>query len=348
MEVCAVTMTKIDDWLETIPSKHTRKNYVYGVSKFETWFGESITNLIKSPEATKMIEKFYVNLKQHHPQNTCRVLTNAAIQFLKYHGTEVKPRKSLGIYRTERALDSHMLTISEVQQMTALANLGEQVMLEILLKGFRVGDTIRLKKSVFESRLDGELPIELKLRASKEGTVYETFINEELKELLKKHIPTLETEWLFPGIRKGSHVKDETLNNRLRNLAERAGIKLNGRLTWHCGRKLLMRQASQLGINVWNIKRMVGKTIPISDDTYLEGLKLREDFVKLGRVLRLKPTTNANGRIGSMEEFTQMLARALMKLVEQERGRPFGAMMGMLAKGEITEREYLEQYLKEA
>lgn len=31
MEVCAVTMTKVEDWLETIPSKNTRKNYVNGI-----------------------------------------------------------------------------------------------------------------------------------------------------------------------------------------------------------------------------------------------------------------------------------------------------------------------------
>jgi len=58
MEVCAITMGKIEDWLETIPSKHTRKNYIHGIKKFEKWYGESITELIKSPKATKTIEKF--------------------------------------------------------------------------------------------------------------------------------------------------------------------------------------------------------------------------------------------------------------------------------------------------
>lgn len=70
MEVCAITMTKVEDWLETIPSKNTRKNYVNGISKFETWYGDSITKLIKSPDTTKTVEKFFVHLKQEHPQNT--------------------------------------------------------------------------------------------------------------------------------------------------------------------------------------------------------------------------------------------------------------------------------------
>jgi len=36
-----------------------------------------------------------------------------------------------------------------------------------------------------------------------------------------------------------------------------------------------------------------------------------------------------------------------VKLIEQERGRPFGTMMGLLAKGEVSAKEYLEQFLKE-
>lgn len=45
--------------------------------------------------------------------------------------------------------------------------------------------------------------------------------------------------------------------------------------------------------------------------------------------------------------YARALARALVKLIEQERGRPFGAMLGMMAKGEISEKEYLVQFLKE-
>lgn len=346
LNVCVETMGKLEEWLEVVPSKNTKKSYIYGVSVFETWYRDSITKLIKSPEATRTIERFYVYMKERHPQNTCRNITNSAIQFLKFHGTEVKPRKSLGIYKTERSIGKHIVAMSEVQQMTAVANLKEQVMLGIWILGFRIGDTVGLKKSDFENRLEQEPPISLKLRARKEGTVYDTFISEELRDLLKQFLPTLESEWIFPGVRKGSHVKDETLNKRLRNLAERAGVKLNGRLTWHTARSLVMREGAQLGLNTWNIKRMVGKSIPYSDDTYLVGLKLREDFVKLSKVMRLKPTRVIN-KVGSLEEDIHLLARVLMKLVEQERGRPFGAMLGMLAKGEISEKEYLEQFLKE-
>ncbi|MGV9103458.1 MAG: hypothetical protein ACOC3C_05025 [Candidatus Thorarchaeota archaeon] len=235
--------------------------------------------------------------------------------------------------------------------MAKVASLEEQVMLGILLLGFRIGDAKRLKKNDFN--LNGDPPIELKLRAKKEGTVYETFISEELRELLEKHIPTLEDQWLFSGVRKGSHVKDETLNNRLKNLAQKAGIKTHGNLTWHCGRKLVMRTGAELGLNIWNIKRMVGKSIPISDDTYLTGLKLREDFIKFSEVLRLKPRIN---RVGNIEELTQILAevvadlirpklREKLLLISSSKGRVF-RLFGSPSLGGRTSEETLKLYLQ--
>jgi len=307
-------MGKIEDFLETIPSKHTRKNYVSGIKKFEEYYGDSITKIIKNPEATKTVEKFYVALKQKHPQNTCRNVTNAVIQFLKYFGTDIRPRKALGIYRTEVSTDDHKLTIDEIQRMATVADLKEQVTLEVLLLGLRIGDVITLKVNDL-NKLEQEAPIELKLRATKEGTVYETFISQEFKELLQLYLPTVKGKWLFQGIRKDSHAKDETLNLTVKNLASRAGIQLHGRLHWHCGRKLVMRTGAELGISPWIVKKMVGKSIPKSDDTYLGDTDLREGFLKLSSVLKLKPRT-VNGKLSNLEEDSKLFAEALWELVK--------------------------------
>lgn len=48
------------------------------------------------------------------------------------------------------------------------------------------------------------------------------------------------------------------------------------------------RETSPLGCARANIKRMVGKSIPISDDTYLAGLKLKKDFIELRKILSLR------------------------------------------------------------
>lgn len=304
-------MGKLEDFLETVSSKYTRKNYVNGIKKFEEWYGDSITKLVKSPDATKTIEKFYVALKQKHPQNTCRNVTNAPIQFLKYFGTDVRPRKALGVYRTEKAIDDHRLTIDEVQKMARYADLRQQVVLEVFLLGLRIADAIALKVSDL-NKLEQPAPIELNLRATKgtNGTVYETFICEEFKELLERYLPTLNGKWLFQGLRKESHVKDETLNTMLKELASRAGIQLHGNLHWHCGRKLVITTGAELGLNTWVIKKMVGKSIPMSDDTYLYA-QLKEGFLKLRSVLRLMPRV-AEESLSNVEELTNICTEAIV------------------------------------
>lgn len=355
MELSAISMGKVEDFLETIPSKHTRKNYINGIKKFETWYGDSITKLIKNPDATKTVEKFYVALKQKHPQNTCRNITNAVIQFLKYFGTDVKPRKALGIYRTEVSTDDHRLTIEEVQRMASVADLKEQIMLEVLLLGLRIGDAITLKVSDL-NKLEQEAPIELKLKATKEGTIYETFISQEFKELLQLYLPTVHGKWLFQGIRKDSHAKDETLNKALRSLAKRAGIQLHGRLHWHCGRKLVMRTGAELGISPWIIKRMLGKSIPKSDDTYLSDMDLREGFLMLSKVLKLKPNV-ANGRISSIERLTQKICDAIAEyfkptvrqLIIQEMTQGKAGTIGLMEMPNVdkmSSEEIIDLYLK--
>ncbi len=98
MNISAITLGQLEDFLETIASKHTRKNHVYGIKKFEEWYGDSITKLVKSPDATKMIEKFFVALKQKHPQSTCRNVANAPIQFLKHSRKRAKGMREFFVF----------------------------------------------------------------------------------------------------------------------------------------------------------------------------------------------------------------------------------------------------------
>jgi PKD repeat protein len=170
--------------------------------------------------------------------------------------TPLKLRKALGIYRTEESTDDHKLTVEEIQRMMAVADLKEQIILEVLLLGLRIGDAIILEVSDLD-KLEQEAPIELRLRATKEGTIYDTLISQEFKELLQLYLPTIKGKWLFQGIRKGSHAKDETLNLALRNMAKRSGIQLHGRLHWHCGRKLVMRTGVELGARAQTWKSLL-------------------------------------------------------------------------------------------
>lgn len=111
-------MKLVDDWLSGIPSIHTRKCYKSGIKKFENdYYHKPIESLIKSPDAGKVVEQFYCWLREKHGQNTCRNVVNSVIQFLKFHGTEVKYRRALQIYKTVPTTRDHRTAISEIQEM---------------------------------------------------------------------------------------------------------------------------------------------------------------------------------------------------------------------------------------
>jgi hypothetical protein len=134
-------MAKLEDWLSAIPSKYTRKTYKSGIKKFEQFYEKSIESILNlsDEETGHIIEKFYVWLKERgHGQNTCRNLINSPIQYLKYFGKNPKYRRSIGMYRTVLSTRDHMVTVNEVQEMARVADLREQVLLEVFLLGLRV------------------------------------------------------------------------------------------------------------------------------------------------------------------------------------------------------------------
>jgi integrase len=292
-------MAKLDDWLSAIPSKYTRKTYRSGLKKFEEFYQKPIENLIElsDEECGHTIEKFYAWLKEKHPQNTCRNLVNCPIQYLKYFGKNPKYRKSLGMYRTVLSSRDHMTTMSEVQEMAKVADLREQILLEVFLLGLRVRDVSELKWQTFA--VNGETPIPILILTRKEDVTARIFISAEFKELLNKYLPILDkpNPYLFQSKkwtkkRKGiQNLGTKQIENVFKGLVRKAGIENHGVMAWHSGRKLFLRTATELGISPWSAKLMVGKSIPASDDAYIHNAELKNDFLKVSDVLRLFPKT---------------------------------------------------------
>lgn len=308
-------MGKLEEWLSTIPSKSTRKNYVNGVKKFEIFYQKPIEDLIGSSEAGTTIERYYAWLKDKgHPQNTRRNLCNVAIQFLKFFKTSVDYNKHLGIYRTVITTKDHLVTISEVQELAKVADLREQILLECYLLGLRIGDVSTLEWKTFD--VQGEAPIPIMIHCGKEETTASTFISEEFKTLLDKYLPQLDkaNPYLFQSKRSG-HLTSKQVDKILKSLVKRAGIKNGTQLfRWHCGRKLVLRTSAELGLNQWSAKMLVGKSVSPDIATYISGVLLKNDFQKLSGVLKLFPkqATSEN------KQMLDVMMKALRTLIEEE------------------------------
>ena len=313
----------MSEFINSRLSKATRKSYSNAMKAFEKWYGKPISELLNEPDPSKTIEKYYIQLKQNHCQNTCRVKVNPLIQYLKYNNIQLNIRKQLGIYRTEITTRDHILTIDQCRSMWQIADLENKILIKTWLLGLRIGDASKLLWSDFDIS-PTDKPIEVLVLTKKEGIVAHCFIDSEFQKLLKKYIPNLDqnNEFLFQSARQ-NRLSEKQLLRRLQKLAHKAGVNTQKRFGWHIARKLFLRKAVELGLNQWSAKMMVGKAVDKSIATYINGVSLTKDAKKMSNVLRMRQTPQVTAK---GEQYIEAMLDALRQLLKDkltERGLTF-------------------------
>ena len=240
----------------------------------------------------KEIEKFHSYLLESYKINTARNWTLGIRQLFRFYEMPIRFRAGSKIAKTVKTNKNFPLTIEHVRAMFKVADLRERVILSMATDlGLRIGDFIKIKKDDLPP-LDQEPPISFDVMTNKEDVIAHCFLSQETVDLLRVYLPTLEKKngnpYLFPS-NSANHISDEWLNRLLQRLAENAKISLNGKdLTFHCFRKMFLSAAIDSGIGLTAGKKLCGKAIPKSDDTYLTTLKLRDKFIQLKRFLTIK------------------------------------------------------------
>jgi len=303
----------IQEFLDSVSNPNTKKEYRHGIKKFCEWYGKSAEEILelrkedltqkaeenlieyrnRAARFEKEIEKFHSYLlSQGFTINTARNLTLGIRQLFRFYEMPIRFRTGSKVSKTTKTTKNFPLTIEHVRAMFKVADLRERVILSMATDlGLRIGDFIKIKKNDLPS-LDQEPPISLDLMTTKEEEIAHGFLSQETVDLLKVYLPTLEKKngnpYLFPSNGK-SQISDEWLNRLLQRLAEKAQINLNGKsLTFHCFRKMFLSAAIDSGIGLTAGKKLCGKAIAESDDTYLTTVNLREKFIQLKRFLTIK------------------------------------------------------------
>jgi hypothetical protein len=198
--------------------------------------------------------------------------------------------------------------------MFEVADLRERVILSLATDlGLRISDFIKIQKDALPS-LTQEPPIRFDVMTGKEEVVAHGFLSAETVELLKVYLPTLQKKdnpYLFPSNGKRP-ISDEWLNRLLQKLADKAQIHLNGKsLTFHCFRKMFLSTAIDSGIGLTAGKKLCGKAIAKSDDTYLTTVKLREKFFQLKKMLTIRqiPEPDSEEQITQLETAVEHLQK---------------------------------------
>ncbi len=345
----------VETFLESVSNPHTRKEYRYGVKAYCEWFGKSPEEILRMRQEDltqktgenlieyknraarfeKEIERFHDNvIKQGKAINTARTATLGLRQLFRYYQMPLLMRKGTKITKTVKTTKSFPLRIEHVRVMFKVADLRERVMLSMATDlALRMSDFIRLKKSDLPD-LNQEPPIPFDIMTGKEDVVANAFLSAETVDLLKSYIAALsqrendrkqrakrrggyihENPYLFPS--NGSRpITEERVNGLLKILAEKAQINTGGKsLTFHCFRKMFLSESVNSGIGLTAGKKLIGKAIPQSDDTYLTTIQLRDKFIQLKKFLTIQqmPEPESGKQIENLKEVITDLQKDLIR-----------------------------------
>jgi integrase len=303
----------VKEFLDSVSNPNTKKEYRHGIKKFYEWYGKSAEEILelrkddltqrtdenlieyrnRAARFEKEIEKFHSYLlEQGYTVNTARNLTLGIRQLFRFYQMPIRIRAGSKVAKTIKTTKNFPLNIEHVRTMFKVADLRERVILSMATDlGLRIGDFIKIRKEQLPS-LEQEPPIAFDTMTNKEEVIAHGFLSQETADLLKVYLPTLEKKnnnpYLFPS-NGDSHISDEWLNRLLQRLAEKAKIDLNGKsLTFHCFRKMFLSAAIDSGIGQTAGKKLCGKAIAQSDDTYLTTVNLRQKFIQLKKFLTIK------------------------------------------------------------
>jgi hypothetical protein len=150
----------------------------------------------------------------------------------------------------------------------------------------------------------------------------------------------------LPTLKQEKHISDEWLNRLLQKLADKAQLKLNGkRFTFHCFRKMFLSASIDSGIGLTAGKKLCGKAIPQSDNTYLTTVKLRDKFMQLKRLLTIVPLVKSERteHIGQLEDAIEQLHKANVshKTIADVMTKRVTILEEQLEQVSKVEREYM-------
>lgn len=327
----------VQEFLDSLPSKGTKKIYKMGLKKFFKWSNKTPDQVLKerkddltqrpnedlvtyrnrASKYSKIIENFHAYLlNEGYKVNTAKSLTNGIRQLFRYYQMDIKVRNGSSLNRTVQTQRNFPLTIEHVRKMYTVANFRERVILSMATDlGLRISDFLKIKKQDLPD-LSLETPISFDVMTDKEDVIARGFLSQETVELLIKYLKTLteDNPYLFPSSQnKPKPISRTQIGNLLNDLAKKAGINVNNgkSLTFHCFRKMLLSASIDSGIGLTAGKKLVGKKIPQSDDTYLTTVNLRNKFSQLKNFI----TINEQPKIE--KEKIESFKKAISKLQEE-------------------------------
>jgi site-specific recombinase XerD len=284
----------VSDWLAEKRSTTTRRSYLYRLRLFLEYHKITPNQLLEmSPKEARTLALRYQNENTELSNNTLLGRLTAVASFMDYYdkpinwkrGTRVRPRPDT---------KSHVYTNGDLSKMFEVADTRDKAILALATSlGWEISGFVDLKretlrKLIARTKETGEQFVYFRNIRNKTGKLRLGVLNPLAIEWCEKwlklseNIPKREREprtvnpITLTAKRRISDIFDLTgngIHGAMRSLAKKANLKLTGKPRFHNIRKWVMSGLSRSGFNEFQIKYVLGKAIPMSDQVYLQTLE---------------------------------------------------------------------------
>lgn len=344
-------MGVVEEWMKSIIALNTRKHHQRGLKLFAEFLGRSAEEILEERKQTfgkskyyetKVIEFFsWLQKTKGLTSNSARSFIIAVQSYFNYYDVGLKLKNKLP--NLHMKLDEQKISIDDVREIYKYNDLTVKTWIAFSRDiPARISDLLTITREQIKRK-------EFLLESGKEKIVGKCFVSEETLNLFEKYWKTVpESNYAFTAPNGGSY-DQSSINKMLKNATEKTGLKIN--MHQHLFRKLFITTAINLGLQSEVIKILTFKAVDQSFLTYfLDREGLRNEWQKVIDVLSLEPN-RANGRIDNLQEALDLVMKTLRTMIQRELEAQMKKGKGLpitINFDELSDKEILEQYLKEA
>jgi integrase len=327
----------IDEWLAEFTAPQTKSTYKNRIEFFFKSTGlspEKLSELsIDEIKHTLLVfrqEQLSKGTAQNGVLGAITAVRSLCIQFNK----PIKFRKGQ-IGKTEADNDSHVFSNGDLKLLFDVGDTEDKAILATATSlGWEISSFLDLDREHISKVIDHA-------KQNNENFVFFSDTRSKTGEARLAVLNPLAIQWLtnYLATRKDSDtrlfpISQDGVQKLLYRLAQQSGLKTTGNLRFHAIRKWLMSRLSRANFNEYQIKFVLGKSIGVSDRTYLQTLQteIEEKYPRLyDEFLNINPMVNTEQlkKLGSIEKEVEALKED-MKLQQFNDDYRFNALVSAL------------------
>lgn len=309
-------------WLGKYLSKKTQATHRRGLEKFLKWYKKPVEDLIActSDEVQQLCVDFQRDMKAEGiSQNSIVSYTTSIRSLFNHLNKELKFSKGQ-LLNVVEGQEKHCFSNGDLKTMWSFADVQGKAILSVGTSlGWGISDVTSLKRDFIKQKLEEAKKNNgfafFKHNRGKTGAKSLGILNPLACEWLEKYFKLGESETIF-------EVNKSRIQQIINELGEKSGV--SGNISFHGFRSWVMISMNKAGFTEFEQKMVVGKKIPVSDSTYLNGLresiktKYIEAYPKYFNITnqtqnptQQKEINDLKSRILQLEEYNELLIRTL-------------------------------------